>query len=188
MSRTPLLPCPHRNVHLWCIFFALLAMSGPLSAELKFRENIALLLLLFIIIIIIIIIVIMSITSLFIYQFFTFRFLDAPQTVTVTPNPAVVKLSQSITLDCTADGYPVPTFSWQLNGALVGGATQKTYALNNAKVEDAGNYSCLASNFRGEKKAFLVVNVECKYNGTAVYVHKTMIFNTVEPPYATTSC
>ena len=162
-------------------------MSGPLSAELKFRENIALLSQL-LIVIIIIIIVIISTTSLFIYQFFTFFFLDAPQTVTVTPNPAVVKLSQSITLDCTADGYPVPTFSWQLNGAVVGGATQKTYALNNAKVEDAGNYSCLASNFRGEKKAFLVVNVECKYNGTAVYVHKTMIFNTVEPPYATTSC
>ena len=114
--------------------------------------------------------------------------LDAPQTVTVTPNPAVVKLSQSITLDCTADGYPVPTFSWQLNGALVGGATQKTYALNNAKVEDAGNYSCQASNFRGNKKAFRVVNVECKYNGTAVYVHKMMLLKTVEPPYVTTSC
>ena len=141
-----------------------------------------------IIIIIIIIIVIMSITSLFIYQLFPFLFLDAPQTVTVTPNPAVVKLSQSITLDCTADGYPVPTFSWQFNGAVVGGATQKTYALNNAKVEDAGSYSCLASNFRGNKKAFRVVNVECKYNGTAVYVHKMMLLKTVEPPYATTSC
>ena len=141
-----------------------------------------------IIIIIIIIIVIMSITSLFIYQLFPFLFLDAPQTVTVTPNPAVVKLSQSITLDCAADGYPVPAFSWQFNGAVVGGATQKTYALNNAKVEDAGNYSCQASNFRGNKKAFRVVNVECKYNGTAVYVHKMMLLKTVEPPYATTSC
>ena len=165
-------------------------MSGPLSAELKFRENIALLsqLLIVIIIIIIIIIVIISTTILFIYQLFTFFFLDAPQTVTVTPNPAVVKLSQSITLDCTADGYPVPTFSWQLNGAVVGGATQKTYALNNAKVEDAGNYSCQASNFRGKKKAFLVVKVECKYNGTAMYVHKMIFLNTVEPPYVTTSC
>ena len=39
MSRSPLLPCPHRNVHLWCIFFALLAMIGPLPTELKLREN-----------------------------------------------------------------------------------------------------------------------------------------------------
>ena len=32
---------PHapRKVHLWCIFFALLAMIGPLPAELKLREN-----------------------------------------------------------------------------------------------------------------------------------------------------
>ena len=125
---------------------------------------------------------------LLVYLFVGVLLLDAPQTVTVTPNPAVVKLSQSITLDCAADGYPVPAFSWQFNGAVVGGALQKTYALNNATVEDAGNYSCLASNFRGYKKAFGVVNVECKYNGTAVYVHKTMIFNTVEPPYATTFC
>ena len=96
---------------------------------------------------------------LLVYLFISFLlsfFLDAPQTVAVTPNPAVVKLSRSITLDCTADGYPVPTFSWQFNGAVVGGATQKTYALNNATVEDAGNYSCLASNFRGNKKAFRV--------------------------------
>ena len=121
-------------------------------------------------------------------SFFSFLILDAPQVVTVTPNPAVVKLSESITLDCTADGYPVPTLSWQLNGAAVSGATQKTYALNNAKVEDAGNYSCLARNFRGSKKAFRVVNVECKYRGTAVYVHKMMLLNTVEPPYAITPC
>ena len=29
-SCTPLPPCPPRKVHLWCIVFALLAMSGPL--------------------------------------------------------------------------------------------------------------------------------------------------------------
>ena len=129
-----------------------------------------------------------SLWVLLVYLFVGVLLLDAPQTVTVTPNPAVVKLSESITLDCTADGYPVPTFSWQFNGAVVGGAAQKTYALNNAKVEDAGNYSCQASNFRGKKKAFRVVNVECKYNGTAVYVHKMMLLKTVESPYATTSC
>ena len=125
---------------------------------------------------------------LLVYLFVGVLLLDAPQRVTVTPNPAVVKLSQSITLDCEADGYPVPAFSWQFNGAVVGGATQKTYALNNATVEDAGNYSCLARNFRGTKKATRVVNVECKYNGTAVYVHKMMMFNTLELPYVTTSC
>ena len=41
MSHTPLPPAP-RKVHLWCTFFALSAMNGPLPAELKFRENTAL--------------------------------------------------------------------------------------------------------------------------------------------------
>ena len=34
-------PPPPKKVHLWCMFFALLAMNGPLPAELKFRENTA---------------------------------------------------------------------------------------------------------------------------------------------------
>ena len=38
MSLTPLPPTP-RKVRLYLIFFALLAMNGPLPAELKFREN-----------------------------------------------------------------------------------------------------------------------------------------------------
>ena len=34
------IPLPHpREAHLWHIFLALLAMNGPLPAELKFREN-----------------------------------------------------------------------------------------------------------------------------------------------------
>ena len=70
MSRTPLPPCPLEKFTSGAYFFALLAMSDPLSAELKFKENIALLLLLLSVIIIFIIIVIVSVTSLFIYQFF----------------------------------------------------------------------------------------------------------------------
>ena len=40
MSLTPQAPSPPREMHLWHMFFALLAMNGPLiAAELKFREN-----------------------------------------------------------------------------------------------------------------------------------------------------
>ena len=38
MSCNPLPPAP-KIVQLWCIFLVLLAMNGPLSAELQFREN-----------------------------------------------------------------------------------------------------------------------------------------------------
>ena len=40
MSLSPLSPASPRKVcSLWHIFFVLLAMNGPLPAELKFREN-----------------------------------------------------------------------------------------------------------------------------------------------------
>ena len=39
MSVTPLPLLPSGKGHLWCRFFALLAINGPFSAELKFREN-----------------------------------------------------------------------------------------------------------------------------------------------------
>ena len=42
MSLTPL-PLQPRKVHLWRKVFALLAVNGPLPAELNFRENIGLL-------------------------------------------------------------------------------------------------------------------------------------------------
>jgi len=86
----------------------------------------------------------------------------APQTVTVTADrdPGDVPLSQSITLTCQADGYPNPSFSWKFNGKIIHGAQQKTLLLTNAVVEDAGNYTCIATNFRGSKETTRVVNVE----------------------------
>ena len=41
MSSTPLSPFPPGKCHLIYIFFALLAMNGPLPAELNVRENTA---------------------------------------------------------------------------------------------------------------------------------------------------
>ena len=38
---TPLAACPQKRAPLWCVFFALMAVNGPLPAELKFRENTA---------------------------------------------------------------------------------------------------------------------------------------------------
>ena len=39
ISRTPLPACPRKRTLLWCIFFALPAVNGPLPAEQKSREN-----------------------------------------------------------------------------------------------------------------------------------------------------
>ncbi|KAL9964649.1 hypothetical protein ACROYT_G028323 [Oculina patagonica] len=40
----------------------------------------------------------------------------APRRVTVTPDPAVMRLNQTMTLTCQADGIPNPSFSWRFNG------------------------------------------------------------------------
>ncbi|XP_078351543.1 fibroblast growth factor receptor 3-like isoform X2 [Oculina patagonica] len=82
-----------------------------------------------------------------------------PQQVTVTPNPADVKLTQSITLTCDADGFPKPSYSWKFNGKL-NGIRQNTVTVTNVDVNDAGNYTCVAKNDFGNKETTRVVNVE----------------------------
>lgn len=89
--------------------------------------------------------------------------LDAPENVTVTStNPQGVKEGQSATLTCYADGFPLPSFSWKFNGNPVNGAQQKTLVLTNARVDNAGNYTCVARNFRGSKEFTREVHVRCK--------------------------
>ena len=88
---------------------------------------------------------------------------DAPQNVTVTDaKPRGVKKGESTTLTCYADGFPAPSFSWKFNGNVVSGVRQSTLLLTNAKVEDAGNYTCVAGNFRGSKEFRRLVHVRCK--------------------------
>ena len=86
---------------------------------------------------------------------------DAPRQVTVSPNVAEVSLTQSITLTCVADGFPKPSYAWKFNGRW-NGDRQNTLTLTNADVNDAGNYTCVATNDFGSKEAKKVVNVECK--------------------------
>ena len=81
--------------------------------------------------------------------------------MTALNDPAVVSLTQSITLTCVADGFPKPSYSWKFNGRLVG-VKQNTFTLTNADVNDAGNYTCVATNDFGSKEGTIVVNVKCK--------------------------
>ena len=87
---------------------------------------------------------------------------DAPKQVTVTPaDPAEVKLAQSITLTCQADGFPSPSYAWKFNGQW-NGVTQNTLTITNADVKDAGNYTCEARNGFGFKETTKVVHVRCE--------------------------
>ncbi|KAJ7348215.1 Neural cell adhesion molecule 1 [Desmophyllum pertusum] len=84
----------------------------------------------------------------------------APQQVTVTPHPAVVALTQSITLTCQADGFPKPSFLWIFNGKIMNGAVENNLTVTNVEVNDAGNYTCRAKNDIGSEESTRVVNVE----------------------------
>lgn len=87
---------------------------------------------------------------------------DSPQQITLTPDPAVVRVNHSITLTCNADALPPPRYLWIFNGIILSKAVHNTLTLINAKVKDAGSYTCKAENFYGSKETTRVVNVECK--------------------------
>ncbi|XP_068687446.1 uncharacterized protein [Montipora foliosa] len=86
----------------------------------------------------------------------------APQAVTVTATPPEVKEGKSVTLTCQSDGFPSPSFSWRFNGDTINGALKNEFLVANAEVKDAGNYTCIAANFRGSKQFTRVVNVRYK--------------------------
>lgn len=87
---------------------------------------------------------------------------DAPQQVTVTPDPALVSVTQNITLICQADGLPEPSFSWKFNGNILNEAVENTFTLTNVVLKDTGNYTCVAANDVGVKESTRVVNLECE--------------------------
>ncbi|KAL9964644.1 hypothetical protein ACROYT_G028318 [Oculina patagonica] len=85
---------------------------------------------------------------------------DSPQQITLSPDPAVVRVNHSITLTCSADALPPPRFVWKFNGIILSKAVHNTLTLTNAEVKDAGSYTCKAENFYGSKETARVVNVE----------------------------
>lgn len=87
---------------------------------------------------------------------------DAPLQITLTPDPAVVRLNQTMILACQADALPLPRYSWMFNGKTLTKAVYNTFKLTSAQVNDAGNYTCVAENFYGRKNTTRIVKVECE--------------------------
>lgn len=73
-----------------------------------------------------------------------------------------MRLNQTITLTCQADGFPSPSFSWKFNRNTLKGTVQNTLTVRNAEVKDAGNYTCVAANDFGGEEVTTVVTLECK--------------------------
>ncbi|PFX28742.1 Roundabout-like 2 [Stylophora pistillata] len=97
---------------------------------------------------------------------------------TVKPSPTVfVVVDDTLTLNCSATGDPLPIISWKRQGAKlpVGRShmTSQALTLRNMTIEDVGNYICVATS-AGVFYADTTSNVEVKtgvrlVNGGAAY-------------------
>ncbi|CAN8198554.1 unnamed protein product [Coccothraustes coccothraustes] len=86
----------------------------------------------------------------------------APQ-IAGQPEVKEVSLGSAAVLPCLASGFPVPEITWsKLEGELPAGARVQGNVLTLPAVrpEDAGVYTCVAANHRGQQTAYYVLKVQ----------------------------
>ena len=74
---------------------------------------------------------------------------------------------ENYTLRCNASGDPHPNITWRKAGVPASQLNASGYELHlvDVKREDAGSYTCTASNgFGNSTTATAIVNIRCKYN------------------------
>ena len=94
-----------------------------------------------------------------------------PPKITISPAREVqLTLSsssvQNYTLLCNASGDPHPNITWTKDGVPASQFSFSGYSLQLVDVqrEDAGSYTCTASNGFGDNvTAISIVNIRCKY-------------------------
>ncbi|XP_078665042.1 hemicentin-2-like [Branchiostoma floridae x Branchiostoma belcheri] len=83
----------------------------------------------------------------------TLDVLYAPMSTAITPASTEEKEGDPLTLTCTSDGNPVPTFTWTKQGGAGLLPTGSVVQIQSLSREDAGTYSCTASNGIGNPQA-----------------------------------
>nr|XP_022322237.1 hemicentin-1-like isoform X1 [Crassostrea virginica] len=83
---------------------------------------------------------------------------QVPPVVYIKPSEQTFKVGDSVTLTCYADGFPLPSYYWLRNGALVIpnsriSVNHNQLAFSNMEQSDEGAYSCLAENLAGDDTA-----------------------------------
>ena len=87
----------------------------------------------------------------------------------LTPEAETVQGGSSVTLKCSASGYPQPKISWQKDsGSDFPAARERrikvdpetnTYVITGVKAEDMGVYTCTATNLAGSISTNVSINV-----------------------------
>ena len=95
-------------------------------------------------------------------------------TITVQPQARKETEGDNVTLSCNADGNPVPTISWTINGSLIEikGNSRISFSKNkqqltirNVKRTDSGTYRCVASNkFGNASSDAALLDIQCNVN------------------------
>uniref|UniRef100_A0A1B0AI49 Ig-like domain-containing protein n=1 Tax=Glossina pallidipes TaxID=7398 RepID=A0A1B0AI49_GLOPL len=85
----------------------------------------------------------------------------------MAPQNQTIKIGKSFVLECDADGNPIPSITWQFNGAAVVVSQHLTLEnenteliVNNAQESDSGLYTCIAENESGRTTIAATVTVE----------------------------
>ncbi len=73
-----------------------------------------------------------------------------PPMIIQPPEDTITQLGDKIHLNCTADGYPPPTYQWYKDGVLIPDETESVLYILEPSPEDRGNYTCKAINSEGE--------------------------------------
>ena len=84
---------------------------------------------------------------------------DMPEITAISVNQTVNK-DESISLNCTADGYPTPTITW----TKVSDNSTVSFPLMITGKQNEGLYKCTADNGIGStaaKEVFITVHCEC---------------------------
>uniref|UniRef100_A0A3Q3ALP3 Hemicentin 1 n=1 Tax=Kryptolebias marmoratus TaxID=37003 RepID=A0A3Q3ALP3_KRYMA len=97
-----------------------------------------------------------------------FNVIVQPPTIQGTgPPERSVVLQKSISLECISSGIPPPSITWIKDGRPVDTTKEhlrlhsagRTLKITEARLEDSGNYTCLATNAAGEAKQHIRLSV-----------------------------
>ena len=93
--------------------------------------------------------------------------ISAPE-ITISSSQLTVNESTSVSLLCSASGNPAPQITWSReNGVLPTNRTRVTaeglVQFDDAWLEDAGRYKCVAQNFLGRKEEVASLIVQSKH-------------------------
>ena len=94
--------------------------------------------------------------------------------VNVTSGNETLEEGENVSLYCNVSGFPKPTITWSEVGVHEPVERGHWLNLTDTTRNEAGNYSCQASNTCGEKNSSTIsIDVQCKDNPISLSVDET---------------